>query len=52
MTLQTELMQRLDAAEDEMITIRRHLHAHPELSFHEKETAAYIKQFYQGLDVR
>ncbi|KRK17336.1 aminoacylase [Loigolactobacillus coryniformis subsp. coryniformis KCTC 3167 = DSM 20001] len=50
MTLQTELMQRLDAAEDEMITIRRHLHAHPELSFHEKETAAYIKQFYQGLD--
>jgi len=26
----------------ELIRIRRHLHAHPELSFYEKETAAYI----------
>ncbi|MFC6171643.1 amidohydrolase [Loigolactobacillus jiayinensis] len=50
MNLQTELMARLDAAEAEMIAIRRHLHAHPELSFHEQKTAAYIKQFYQDLD--
>ena len=26
----------------EIISIRRHLHAHPELSFYEKETAAFI----------
>lgn len=50
MTLQTTLMQRLAAAEQEMIAIRRHLHKHPEISFHEKETAHYIKQFYQDLD--
>ncbi len=28
----------------ELIAIRRHLHAHPELSFEEKSTAAYISQ--------
>ncbi|MEP7127981.1 MAG: M20 family metallopeptidase [Chitinophagales bacterium] len=27
---------------EEVIAIRRHLHAHPELSFQEKETSAYI----------
>ncbi|MGX7024831.1 amidohydrolase [Vagococcus hydrophili] len=30
--------------EKEMITWRRHLHENPELSFHEVETAKYIKQ--------
>src|SRR5438552_472560 len=29
---------------DEIISIRRHLHAHPELSFHETETAKFISQ--------
>lgn len=29
---------------DEMVTIRRHLHAHPELSFEEEQTAAYIAE--------
>lgn len=28
---------------DEFITVRRHLHAHPELSYHEHETSAYIQ---------
>lgn len=50
MDVEKELMQRLEADEDEMIKIRRHLHEHPELSFKEKQTAAYIKDFYQGLD--
>jgi len=27
---------------EEVIQFRRHLHMHPELSFEEKETAAYI----------
>ena len=47
MTLQAQLMQQLTAAEPEMIKIRRHLHAHPEISFHEEQTAAYIKAFYR-----
>ncbi|GED80247.1 aminoacylase [Amylolactobacillus amylotrophicus DSM 20534] len=50
MTVQTELMRKLDAAEEEMVAIRRHLHEHPEVSFQEKETAAYIKAFYRDLD--
>ena len=33
-----------EAAEirDELVANRRHIHAHPELSFHEKETAAFV----------
>ncbi len=50
MSIQTDLMAKLDANQQQIIDIRRHLHQHPELSFHEKETAAYIKAFYQGLD--
>ncbi|WP_412990288.1 amidohydrolase [Pediococcus siamensis] len=50
MSLKTELMAKLDAAQPEMIKIRRHLHKYPELSFHEEKTAAYIKAFYQNLD--
>ena len=30
---------------------RRHLHAHPELSLHEAETAAYVRQVLDGLCV-
>lgn len=29
----------------DMVKWRRHLHRHPELSFHEVETAKYIKKF-------
>jgi amidohydrolase len=29
---------------EELVAIRRHLHAHPELSYHEEETAAYISK--------
>ncbi|EKQ23980.1 N-acyl-L-amino acid amidohydrolase [Lacticaseibacillus paracasei] len=51
MTLTEQLMQTLAADESEMLAIRRHLHAHPEISFHEKQTAAYIKQYYAALNV-
>ncbi|AVK99218.1 amidohydrolase [Pediococcus inopinatus] len=50
MDLQNELMHHLEDSEDEMIEIRRYLHAHPEISFKEKQTAAYIKKFYRDLD--
>lgn len=45
-------MKKLRDAQPEMVKIRRHLHAHPEVSFHEKETAKYIKDFYQDLDCK
>ncbi len=42
MDLINELMQHLQKDEPEMIKIRRHLHEHPEVSFHEKNVK-YIK---------
>lgn len=47
----SELMRRLEAKEQRIIDIRRHLHEHPELSFEEQETAAYIEAFYKGVPV-
>ena len=41
--------------EERMIAWRRHLHAHPELSFHEHETAAFVERtlasFGGGLEI-
>ncbi len=45
-----QLMKKLDDSKDEIIQIREYLHAHPEVSFEEKNTAAYIKKFYKNLD--
>lgn len=39
----TEIKQLAHRLEETLITNRRHLHAHPELSFHEYETAAFVK---------
>src|SRR5699024_391693 len=36
---------------DEMVTIRRHLHMHPEVSFQEFKTANYIVEYYKKLGV-
>ncbi|WP_088840640.1 M20 family metallopeptidase [Listeria sp. ILCC797] len=49
--MRNQLMQMLEERKDEMIQIRRHLHEHPELSFHEVETAKFIQNFYKGKDV-
>ena len=40
-----------DYAQD-IVAIRRHLHAHPELSFQEFETAAYVKEQLQHLGLQ
>lgn len=50
MDLEQELLKRLTQSEDEIIQIRRHLHEHPEISFKEKNTHAYIRDFYKDLD--
>lgn len=36
------IKQQVKSQIDTLIELRRHLHAHPELSFHETETAAFI----------
>ncbi|GEN57389.1 putative amidohydrolase YhaA [Halolactibacillus alkaliphilus] len=36
---------------DEMVHIRRYLHQHPELSFHEEKTADYICHYYDKLGI-
>lgn len=45
-----EMLGLLEAKEARMVEIRRYLHAHPELSFQEQNTARYIADFYQDLD--
>ncbi|NGP61384.1 amidohydrolase [Paenibacillus thiaminolyticus] len=44
--MKTELFRRLDEKKERIIEIRRYLHAHPELSFQEENTAKYIAEFY------
>lgn len=51
MTLFEALSKQLEAKEDRIIEVRRYLHAHPELSFQEEQTAAYIKEFYKNVPV-
>lgn len=53
MSTKEKLIKALKEKENRMIEIRRYLHQHPELSFHETETAKYIANFYndKGLDV-
>jgi hippurate hydrolase len=49
-----EIKQRIDRLAPELVGWRHHLHAHPELAFEEKETAAFIaaklREF--GLEVK
>ena len=42
MELKDSIKKLADTYGEELINIRRHLHAHPELSFEEVETANYI----------
>jgi amidohydrolase len=52
--LKESLFGKLDNLYEEMVDIRRYLHQHPELSFQEVNTAAYIKSYYEklGIEVR
>lgn len=45
------LFKQLEGHYDEMVQIRRYLHQHPELSFKEFKTAAYIADFYKNLGI-
>ncbi|CAH0344406.1 N-acyl-L-amino acid amidohydrolase [Bacillus sp. CECT 9360] len=46
-----QLYMLLEESFDEMVSIRRYLHQHPELSFKETKTAAYIAEFYNALGI-
>ncbi|WP_342604523.1 M20 family metallopeptidase [Peribacillus sp. FSL E2-0159] len=41
----------LDGSYEEMVSIRRYLHQHPELSFQETKTAAFIAGYYEKLGI-
>ena len=45
-------MTLLDDHQSEIIELRRYLHEHPEVSFHEKNTATFIKDYYSNLDCK
>lgn len=45
------LHTRLEQSFEEMIKIRRYLHQHPEVSFKETKTAAFIADFYRTLEI-
>jgi amidohydrolase len=47
----SKLFAKLEDYYDEMISIRRYLHQHPELSFQEVETAKFIQTYYEKLDI-
>ena len=44
-----KLFSLLESYEQEMIGIRRHLHQHPELSYHEVSTPAFIADYHRNL---
>lgn len=50
MSLQDQLKELLQAVEPQIISWRRHLHQHPELSFQEEKTPALIAEILRGLD--
>lgn len=49
--LQTLIQEKATAYQQRYIDIRRHLHAHPELSYQEFETAAFVQQQLQALGI-
>ncbi|MFP7168750.1 M20 family metallopeptidase [Terribacillus sp. 7520-G] len=47
----TELFSKIDELYEDMVATRRYLHQHPELSFKEEKTAAYIADTYEKLGI-
>ena len=47
----TKIKQLAESIFDEVVSIRRHLHKYPELSFKEHKTSAYIKSVLSSWDI-
>ncbi|MED4228451.1 M20 family metallopeptidase [Neobacillus cucumis] len=45
------LFAKLEGYYDEMVSIRRYLHQHPELSFQEYNTSKFIQSYYEELNI-
>jgi amidohydrolase len=45
------LFAALEGSYEEMVSIRRYLHQHPEISFKEYDTSKYIQSFYENLQI-
>jgi amidohydrolase len=50
--LKAEILHKASDAFPHLQTIRRHIHAHPELSFEEEKTSAFVKDQLDALDIR
>lgn len=50
--MKLEFLQEATQLNDELIAIRRYLHQHPELSFEEYQTSAYIQQQLDAIGIR
>ncbi|WP_026574462.1 M20 family metallopeptidase [Bacillus sp. UNC438CL73TsuS30] len=46
-----KLFAKLEGSYDDMVSVRRYLHQHPELSFKEYQTAKFIQDFYEKLGI-
>ena len=44
-----QLYKKIDSFNDELINVRRHIHAHPELSGLENQTAILISGFLKNI---
>jgi amidohydrolase len=51
MRMLKSLYSKLEDSYEEMVSIRRYLHQHPELSFKEEKTAKYIISYYENLGI-
>lgn len=49
--LKEKIKSLAKAYKEEVIQTRRHLHANPELSFHEYKTAAYVKERLEQIGI-
>ena len=47
-----KLLHKIDSLNDELINIRRHIHAHPELSGLENQTAILISGYLKNIGWR
>lgn len=46
-----DVKKEIESIQNELVEIRRHLHAHPEQSWHEFETQAYIINYLEKLGI-
>ncbi len=51
MTMLEGIAKAADGLSDEIVTLRRKIHEHPELAFEEQETAAHVEAFLKRLGI-